>query len=40
MTGRWSEHLIAFFRIGTADIDNEFVTMTRPSKIASASTRR
>ena len=40
MTGRWSEHLISFFRIGTADIDNEFVTMTRTSRVASASTRR
>jgi len=40
MTGRWSEHLISFFRIGTADIDNEFVTITRTSRVASASTRR
>ena len=41
MTGHWSEHMISlYFRIGTADIDNEFVTITRTSEVASASTRR
>jgi len=41
MTGRWSEHLSSlYFRVGAADIDNEFVTIARTSKVASASTRR
>ena len=41
MTGRWSEHLSSlYFRVGSADTDNEFVTITRTSKVASASTRR
>jgi hypothetical protein len=35
MTGRWSEHLALFtFRNGTADTDNELVTMTQTSTSA------
>lgn len=41
MTGRWSEHMSSlYFRVGAADIDNEFLTITRTSKAVSASTRR
>jgi hypothetical protein len=42
MSGRWSEHLALFtFRVGTADTENELVTMTQTSKSArAASTMR
>jgi hypothetical protein len=41
MIGRWSEHMSSlYFRVGDADIDNEFLTITRTPRTASASTRR